>query len=161
MARYGGCLRSENRGCPSQGTHKGCPYRTGDADPLHTVRTCRGEAVRSKSEVIIANLLNDNGLDYRYEEPLTGSDGVVRYPDFTIDDAATGLKVYWEHLGMLGDPTYRTRWERKLAWYRTQGILPRAEGEGPAGTLVITSDDEQGGIDAAQLEQVVREVFGL
>ena len=42
-------------------------------------RTVRGEAVRSKSEVIIANLLHAKGIDYRYEEPLE-IDGVTKYP---------------------------------------------------------------------------------
>jgi hypothetical protein len=124
-------------------------------------RTRRGDAVRSKSEVIIADLLYAKGLtDYRYEQQLTGTDGETRYPDFTIDDAETGLRVYWEHLGMLHDPAYRDRWERKLAWYREQGILVREEGQGPNGTLVITRDDERGGVDSAEFERIVREVFG-
>jgi hypothetical protein len=56
-------------------------------------RTLRNEAVRSKSEVIIANLLHGLGIDYSYEKQLRGPDGRVRYPDFTIDDAATGPRA--------------------------------------------------------------------
>ncbi|MBA2712202.1 MAG: ATP-binding domain-containing protein [Rubrobacteraceae bacterium] len=125
-------------------------------------RTRRGEAVRSKSEVIIADLLYAKGFtEYLYEGTLVGNDGSVRYPDFTIDDAETGQKVYWEHLGMMHDPEYRARWENKLAWYRDQNILPFGEGNGSNGTLVITRDDEQGGIDSRRLEQLIEEVFGL
>ncbi len=125
-------------------------------------RTRRGEAVRSKSEVIIADLLYAKGFtEYLYEARLVGRDGSVRYPDFTIDDAETGQKVYWEHLGMMHDPEYRARWEKKLAWYRAQDILPYGEGDGSGGTLVVTRDDEQGGIDSGRLEQLVEEVFGL
>jgi hypothetical protein len=123
--------------------------------------TRRGEAVRSKSEVIIADLLYSKRLPYEYETRLVGSDGRVRYPDFTIDDAESGQVVYWEHLGLLHIPTYRESWERKLAWYRSQGILPAKEGGGEQGTLVTTRDDERGGISSAQLEQIVNEVFGL
>ncbi len=123
-------------------------------------RTRRGEAVRSKSEVIIADLLYTKGFtEYLYEARLVGQDGSVRYPDFTVDDTETGQKVYWEHLGMMHDPEYRARWNKKLAWYRDQDILPHEEGGGSGGTLVITRDDEQGGIDSGQLEQLVEEVF--
>ncbi len=124
-------------------------------------RTRRGEAVRSKSEVIIADLLYSKGLDYSYELPLIGTNEELRYPDFTIEDAESGVKVYWEHLGMLHDPEYRARWEQKLSWYRSQGILRREEGGGAAGMLVVTRDDEKGAISSAHLERIVREVFGL
>lgn len=128
-------------------------------------RTQRGEAVRSKSEVIIANLLYNeiyrNGRgDYAYEKPLISGDS-VRYPDFTVDDSASGTRFYWEHLGMMHNPEYRARWDRKLEWYREQGIRPHTEGGGPEGTLVITRDDEKGGINSAELERLVGEVFGL
>jgi len=91
--------------------------------------TARGEAVRSKSEVIIANLLHSEKIDYHYESPLEIY-GVTKYPDFTIEDDDTGKKYYWEHCGMLGDVVYKRRWERKKAWYRDQQILPYQEGGG-------------------------------
>jgi ATP-dependent exoDNAse (exonuclease V) alpha subunit len=124
--------------------------------------TRRGDTVESKSEVIIADLLYSKGIeDYLYGAKLVAPDGTFRYPDFTIDDAATGQRVYWEHLGMLHDPDYRARWETKLKWYKAQDILPYDDGGGSGGTLLTTRDDEQGGIDSEQLEQVVDEVFGL
>ncbi len=121
-------------------------------------RTLRGDSVRSKSEVIIANMLYQKGIgDYRYEARLTSPDGSVRYPDFTIEDAAMGITYYWEHLGMLRDPGYRSRWERKLAWYRTQNILPLEEGGGEAGTLIITTDDAEGGIDSVAIAELIEQ----
>ena len=42
-------------------------------------RTARGEAVRSKSEVIIANLLHAKNVEYLYEEPLDLG-GRIKYP---------------------------------------------------------------------------------
>ena len=53
-------------------------------------RTMRGEAVRSKSEVIIADHLANRGLVYRYEAPLTLG-GETRFPDFTVEDSDTGV----------------------------------------------------------------------
>lgn len=71
--------------------------------------------VRSKSEVIIANLLHQNELDFEYERRLQAPDGSYYLPDFTI--IHRGRKYYWEHLGMLQVPKYRHHWETKKAWY--------------------------------------------
>ena len=102
----------------------------------------RGEAVRSKSEVIIANLLHSKGINYLYEEPLE-ADGVVKFPDFTIPDADTGETYYWEHLGMLTVPAYRQAWEEKQQWYGRHGIN---QGGGENGILITTEDSTEGGI---------------
>jgi hypothetical protein len=45
----------------------------------------------------------------------------------TIEDAELGLKVYWKHRGMLIDPGYKKRWQKKLDWYRKNGIFPYEE----------------------------------
>jgi AAA domain/UvrD-like helicase C-terminal domain len=122
-------------------------------------RTTRGELVRSKSEVIIANLLHALGIAYAYEQPFTGRDDSVRYPDFTIEDAETGRRVFLEHLGLMSEPAYRRRWATKLDWYRAQGVLPEDEGAGDAGTLVTTT--EENGIDSAGIEHRLRALLGL
>jgi ATP-dependent exoDNAse (exonuclease V) alpha subunit len=113
--------------------------------------TTRADAVRSKSEVIIANLLHARGLDYHYEVPLE-IDGIVKYPDFTIEDDATGITYYWEHCGMLHDPAYRRRWEEKKAWYIAHGIT---EAGGPRGRLIITHDEVNGSINSEVLAKCI------
>lgn len=122
-------------------------------------RTRNGELVRSKSELLIANILLDLGIQsYQYELPLVSSDGSTRYPDFTIDDAASGEKIYLEHLGMLSTPAYRKRWEKKLRWYRDQGILPVEEGGGENGTLITTSEER--GFDEPSIRAHLRRALG-
>jgi hypothetical protein len=116
--------------------------------------TTRGDAVRSKSEVIIANLLHAKGLDYHYEAPLE-LDGVTKYPDFTIEDDSTGITYYWEHCGMLHDPGYRARWEEKKQWYAAHGIT---EDGGANGTLIITRDQANGGFDAAAVANLIEQI---
>jgi len=114
-------------------------------------RTRRGEPVRSKSEVIIADNLYSENIDYVYEQKLISSDGVERYPDFTIQDSESGITYYWEHLGMLMDRDYRERWQRKLEWYRQQDILPMEEGGvrmGLSSPLVI---QKKGGLNQTRL----------
>lgn len=123
-------------------------------------RTLLGIPVRSKSEVIVADRLTDHGIVYRYEQELCFPGEEPRAPDFTIEDDETGVTYYWEHCGLLYDPAYRARWEAKQAWYRSHGILPREEGGGPRGTLIVTHDDPRGGISSAEVDRVVREVFG-
>ena len=54
-------------------------------------RTERGELVRSKSELLIANKLHSMGIEYGYEQPLNIGEGRFRYPDFTITDHARGI----------------------------------------------------------------------
>ena len=122
-------------------------------------RTMRGEMVRSKSEVIIADHLANNDIEYDYERPLT-IDGVTKYPDFTIEDMESGLTVYWEHCGMLHVPSYKARWDDKRAWYRGHDILPHEEGGGENGTLVETRDEATGGIDSAKIIALISDVLG-
>lgn len=122
-------------------------------------RTARGEMVRSKSEVIIANALAAKGVDYAYERPLT-IEGVTKYPDFTIEDMESGQTVYWEHCGMLHVPSYRRRWEEKLEWYRRHGIGARENDDGPEGTLIVTRDEANGSIDSAGIAALITEVLG-
>lgn len=71
--------------------------------------------VRSKSEVIIANMLFDRDIPFTYEEPLFAPDGTFDLPDFTI--TWQGEDWYWEHLGRLDDEGYSNHWDTKRAWY--------------------------------------------
>ena len=123
-------------------------------------RTVRGEAVRSKSEVIIANLLYAQDVPYRYEEPLE-IDSTVKYPDFTIDDDDTGETYYWEHLGMLDDAAYRRAWKEKLLWYESHGIVPLDKGGGSRGSLILTEDSKDGGFDSRAAGRLITEVFAI
>jgi hypothetical protein len=117
-------------------------------------RTSRGELVRSKSELVIANHLHRLGLDYYYERPLDGTTAPGRLrPDFSfIDDA--GDLILWEHVGMLDRPDYRRAWEWKRDWYRQNGFI---EGEN------LFSTEEGDGLDMMKIDQVadsVRDALG-
>lgn len=71
--------------------------------------------VRSKSEAIIANLLSDRSIPFKYEEPLFAPDGTMYLPDFTV--TFRGEECYWEHVGRKHDSAYMAHWEKKKAWY--------------------------------------------
>lgn len=121
-------------------------------------RTERGELVRSKSELIIADKLFTRGINYAYEQALTFSDGRLRYPDFTIVDSARGLTFYWEHLGLLGNPDYRKRWERKKKEYIDADIRPYDDDSDSERILIETRDDPKGGLDATRIAKIIDEV---
>jgi hypothetical protein len=78
-------------------------------------RTLADVMVRSKSEVIIANMLFDRDIAFDYEKPLYAPDGSFYLPDFTI--LWRGERYFWEHLGLLVHDEYRRKWEIKKAWY--------------------------------------------
>lgn len=136
------------------------PVQVGEAvvDGGLVHRTQRGELVRSKSELLIANLLHELGLSYRYEEPFSGVDGRTVRPDFTVL-TDFGDTVLWEHLGMLGDPRYAARWAAKKDWYARNGVLPWDEGGGPNGILLLT--DDRNGVDYPGWRQLATKALGL
>jgi len=72
--------------------------------------------VRSKSEVIIANMLVSEDIPFVYEEPLFASDGSMYLPDFTVK--FKGETYYWEHVGRLDLPGYKSHWKEKEKWYK-------------------------------------------
>jgi hypothetical protein len=123
-------------------------------------RTERGDLVRSKSELNIADKLLANGIDYyQYEQPLRLKDGYERFRDFTIRNDARGVTFYWKHLGLLSDQEYERRWLKKLDGYRESGILPHEEGEGENGILIITKDQPNGALDSSEIARIIRNVI--
>lgn len=107
----------------------------------------QGVLVRSKSELIVADILTSLGVSFDYELKLASKDDPndFRLPDFTV--SYEGDTFYWEHLGMLSVPSYREEWERKRRWYEDNGYIDR----------VITSEDGlDGSIDAAEIERTAR-----
>lgn len=79
--------------------------------------------VRSKSEVIIADILDEVGIPFLYEKPLRLKTGTV-HPDFTLLNIKTRKELYWEHLGMMDDVDYRNNAFFKLRNYEANGLYP-------------------------------------
>ena len=102
---------------------KSVPYKGKDFSPdAPVLLTDLGERVRSKSELIIAQILNMEGVPYRYEYPVVLDNGLV-YPDFTVLNIRHRREIYWEHLGMLDDPEYTEKALRKISGYMQRGIF--------------------------------------
>ena len=119
-------------------------------DPPHPPSTQHphGILVRSKSEVIVAEIADQPGdqLRVRAEAPFQGRPERLQ---------AAGLhgELRGRHV-LLGTPgnaarsrRTRKRWDRKRQWYEDNGFLDR----------VITSEDgPDGSIDAAEIERIAR-----
>ena len=85
--------------------------------------TDKGERVRSKSEILIANALNRNHIPYRYECPLYLAGYGTIHPDFTVLNVRLRKEMYWEHLGMMDDISYVENALQKITMYMQNGIF--------------------------------------
>ncbi len=103
-------------------------------DPYHNNQyvTINGENVRSRAELVIANMLAIFDIPYKYEE-LHCINGVYYKADFTIylDEI-----IIWEHCGLMNDPEYQMRWMEKRENYAKAGFI---EGK----NLIITYEHDK------------------
>jgi hypothetical protein len=117
-------------------------------------KTHKGHRVRSKSELVIANMLFDMGIDYEYERKYEGlvEPGLMR-PDFSFI-TSDGDVIVWEHLGMMNREDYRRGWEWKRAWYVQNGLSENR-------TLFTSQDDENGGLNSDLLKETALKIKAI
>lgn len=118
--------------------------------------TEQGEFVRSKSEVIIANILYQHreNILYKYERPVeVVIEGRIRtiYPDFTILNLHTGKIVYWEHAGKMDDPHYANEFVKKVNTYVENGILLGRD-------VVFSYETIENSLEISVIKQMVDEI---
>lgn len=113
-------------------------------DDLPGYYTQQGERVRSKSEIIIADMLFNNGIPYKYEVPVELKHFGTVYPDFTCLDLKSRKEIVWEHFGMMDDPDYVKKTLKKLQDYTESGyiigknlIVTFESGEVPLSTKIV------------------------
>lgn len=86
--------------------------------------TDNGIRVRSKSEIIIAGMLEKHDIPYKYEYPLQLSGkGTVR-PDFLCLNVRTRKEYIWEHFGMMDNEEYAIKNVAKINSYSENGYFP-------------------------------------
>lgn len=124
------------------------PYKQSDYKPERkTHLTSRGLAVRSKSEVLIAEKLYEYQVPFRYEQVLT----IGKYnlsPDFTLKSRSSEI-FYWEHCGLPGNKEYMKHHKWKMEMYESVGIVPWKN-------LIVTYDDPDGNINLGIIESEIR-----
>ena len=112
--------------------------------------TARGERVRSKSEVIIADTLARHKIPYRYEYPLELKNGITYHPDFLCLNLRTRMEFYWEHFGMIDNPDYAGRTAAKLKVFSENKIYPGKN-------LIITMETNETPLSSLQVETFIKE----
>ena len=127
-------------------------YETNPSHPENLIHTTlAGHKVRSKSEVIISNLLYTNQIPYRYEAALPLKE-FTAYPDFTIMHPVTNKIFYWEHFGMMDNAPYCDTACNKLKTYCYNGIFPSMQ-------LITTYETSKCPISTDQVQQIITQYF--
>ena len=114
-------------------------------------RTSFGLLVRSKGEVLIAEILYSRGIWVYYEFELglqtEGGGWTWVYPDFRID-LGDGKSIIWEHKGKYGDPEYFQSDMWKMSLYYMNGIYEPVN-------LIVTCDGPDGSTDMEAIRRIV------
>jgi len=114
--------------------------------------TKKDELVRSKSEVMLADMYYEMGIPYRYEAELVLKNGKKKYPDFTLLKTSTRETLYHEHLGLMDDEEYREANLAKLKEYRKNGIYPGKN-------LILTYEAEGHYLNIKDVRKMVERVM--
>ena len=116
------------------------------------IYTVKGERVRSKSEEIIADALEREGIPYRYEYPICLPGNLYLYPDFMILNMRTRKEFYLEHFGMMDSPEYAESMIRKVEEFEKCGIFPGKK-------LIMTFETKSRPLNTAILKKIIQEFF--
>ena len=123
-------------------------YERKKETPDRELLTLKNELVRSKSEVIIANLLRAKKVPYHYEYPFKLRNGVVIYPDFVCLNKRTRQEFYWEHCGKMDDPVYTIRMTQRISEYSRNGVILGKN-------LIITLETASSPIETKSVERLI------
>lgn len=120
-------------------------------DGIPVYLTMKGERVRSKSEMIIADRLYANGIPYKYECPIMIGNEII-HPDFSILKVSERRVVYMEHCGKADDPDYQEDMVPRINKYILAGIF---EGE----RLFLTFESSNCPLDVRVLDAMINKHF--
>ena len=109
-----------------------------------------GVRVRSKSELIIANMLEKNRIPYRYEYPLRLKGQVIVRPDFLCLNVRMRKEYIWEHFGMMDNPSYANRNVEKITKYEQNGY---SIGE----NMIMTFETTQCAINPINIKRIINQ----
>ena len=114
--------------------------------------TNNGIRVRSKSELIIANALEESGVPYRYECPLFLKGLGNIHPDFTCLNVKDRKEIIWEHFGMMDNIAYANKNTLKIQAYNQNGYLPGKN-------LIMTFETSQHPISSGIIKNIIEEIL--
>ena len=120
--------------------------------------TQKGERVRSKSEVAIANALAQYNIPYLYENPLTlehttsngRKEAITVHPDFLCLNVHTRTEIYWEHFGLMDSSDYSQNVVSKLNLYAENKIFAGHK-------LIFTMENQSAPLTSKVIELMIEE----
>lgn len=116
--------------------------------------TQKGEVVRSKSQVLIANCLNQMEVPYRFEFPMLlksekgFSKSTLIYPDFYCLNVRTRKEYIWEHFEKMEDSESASCAIGTIAQYQANGFIPGKE-------VITTMETASCQIDEKQILNII------
>ena len=96
--------------------YQGMPF-----DNAGSFYSAKGIRVRSKAEVMIADMLEHYDIPYRYEYPITLNGLGLVLPDFYCLNISSRKEIIWEHFGMMDNIAYANKNIKKIAAYEQNG----------------------------------------
>ena len=100
---------------------------------------------------MISHFLYTNRIPFRYECALN-LDTTTLYPDFTIRHPSTGEFYYWEHFGLMDDPSYCKTVSSKIYFYSINGIIPMIH-------LITTYETQNNPLSIETIEKTIEHYF--
>lgn len=115
--------------------------------------TQKGEHVRSKSEILIADRLYAKGVPYHYEPVFDPTEDHTQLsPDFLILNVKTRKNYVWEHLGRMGDQDYRADNLWKLEQYANAGFIQGVN-------MIVTHESSKYPLSTRLVDQIIEANF--
>lgn len=128
------------------------PYETNPLYPEECIHnSCSGNKLRSKSEVLIDTELFLYKIPFRYESALHLGSNTI-FPDFTIRHPKTGNFFYWEHFGIMDEPSYSQKTFSKLLLYNSHNIIPTIN-------LITTYETKKHPLDINYVHSLIQQYF--
>ena len=116
-----------------------------DAPEFFTKKNLR---VRSKSEIFIADRLDDYLLPFIFEFPIYLEGRGWVYPDFMILNVRLRKVYIWEHLGKMDDPGYVQDNLAKIRAYEKSGFFP-------GDNLILTFETKNLPLDTREIDRII------
>ncbi len=128
--------------------YKGLGFKEGDPE-LYNKRNIR---MRSKSEIIISDRYDLNGVPYKYEKPLHLKGYKTVYPDFTILNVRYRKEIIHEHLGKMDDPEYLEDNIEKIKAYIKNGYTLGKD-------FILTGETQKHPLNIYEIDNLIENVL--
>lgn len=126
-------------------------YNTNTYESNTPIYTKKNEIVKSKSERLIADILYDMDIPYRYEPAVKLKNNRTVYPDFVIL-TRNRTQILLEHFGMMDKSDYASDAIEKIIRYEQMGFI---QGK----NIVFTFETSTNPLNQSTIYKLVNEFF--